>query len=698
MPDVLNPGKSRPLRLTVGPFIGCRDAVNLSSQDAERGESLINVYTPLPEVGVGLWSRPGFKRVGVARTLTGVVVWGAQASGYALTGTITATNGSTAVTGVGTAFTTQLVPGAAIYNATLGGPGAIVLSIASDTALTLAGAWGGTTGSRSDWKGGANGAQALVLATALSDTIQVGDVVNLNGTGALVTNRTSGTSWTVAGAPAANYQGTTTAYGGGVVDGPILHVCHATDSAGAEHRLIFAKTTNTEIAGGAATKYRFLDTAVRIRLIEYDPSSATLPFTDRTSSSMDAVALSSTSRIYSVNFANSLIISDGVNRPRKINTATWVLSDLTNYSTASYGPPVVYYGKLFFVDAATRSTLYWSDENDPDNGYTATGYNNSWTLRQTGSSKISALAATNDALYVFRENSITAITGAVNDDFRSAGTLDAISNTTGTRSPDSVCLVESSVWFLDTYGRPHKIEAGRGLVPLYAGCFTAVRDVGASTTNIGLAWGRYIPELQIVVFGYRDDSSATGVERLLVFSARTEEYLGSWSVSGTTDLAYGAIIKATDGRPVLGIGHGGTSEVALYVQKQEGSTGVALDTLAASTPTPAVTVRTGRILGSPDTKKVISRVLAETQRIGDDQPILKCAYRAQDSATFSTPVTMDQATVADGQPAVARIGIDKRNARYIQIEITNDTTDTARVAIDTITVLGDEVGVDNAVA
>jgi hypothetical protein len=57
------------------------------------------------------------------------------------------TNGSTAVTGVGTSFLTELAVGECIYNGTDDTEAAAVriASIASDTALTLAGGYGGTS-------------------------------------------------------------------------------------------------------------------------------------------------------------------------------------------------------------------------------------------------------------------------------------------------------------------------------------------------------------------------------------------------------------------------------------------------------------------------------------------------------------------------------------------------------------------------
>jgi hypothetical protein len=67
------------------------------------------------------------------------------------------TNASSAVTGVGTSFLTELAPGEKIYNGTddTEAAGVAILSIESDTALTLAAGYGGTSS-------GANATQGYV--------------------------------------------------------------------------------------------------------------------------------------------------------------------------------------------------------------------------------------------------------------------------------------------------------------------------------------------------------------------------------------------------------------------------------------------------------------------------------------------------------------------------------------------------------
>ena len=64
-------------------------------------------------------------------------------AGAALTGTVSATNGGTAITGAGTAFTSQLSAGQTI---SIGGVYYTIATIASATSLTLASAYTGTTG------------------------------------------------------------------------------------------------------------------------------------------------------------------------------------------------------------------------------------------------------------------------------------------------------------------------------------------------------------------------------------------------------------------------------------------------------------------------------------------------------------------------------------------------------------------------
>jgi hypothetical protein len=71
----------------------------------------------------------------------------------------------------------------------------------------------------------------------------------------------------------------------------------------------------------------------------------------------------------------------------------------------------VYYAKLFMLKR-DRKTIVWSEENQPNTGYEAGGYNNAWELTQTSNEPLTAIIGTNEALYYGRKTSVGAIRGA----------------------------------------------------------------------------------------------------------------------------------------------------------------------------------------------------------------------------------------------------------------------------------------------
>jgi len=184
-----------------------------------------------------------------------------------------------------------------------------------------------------------------------------------------------------------------------------------------------------------------------------------------------AITLSASAKVYAVNFADLLVISDGVNTPFAWDgTAGAGLTKLTN-APVLYGAPWVYYGQLFGIKSTERTTIVWSEPATPNTGYEAGGYNNAWTLRQTNAAPFFAGAATNDAIYLFRQNSVTLVTGEVTTDFRSSGTREAVSEHVGCRSPAAVMVVDQDVYFLSS---DRRVMRARGV---------ALEEVGIGARN-----------------------------------------------------------------------------------------------------------------------------------------------------------------------------------------------------------------------
>lgn len=211
-------------------------------------------------------------------------------------------------------------------------------------------------------------------------------------------------------------------------------------------------------------------------IVEYSHGSDT--FTTRITAANLAAAsgtitLSATARVYACVFADQLIVTDGVNTAFAWDgTAGGGLTKLTNCPVI-YGQPWPYYSKLFVRKAAEPDVIAWSEEGDPNLGYEAGGYSNVWELGGTYAEPIHAVVATNEYLGVIRPRSTTAIYGAVNDEFKTTGTRNAVSERIGTTSPGGALVTDEGTFVLDADGRPQFWARGSGYLaepPLWADC------------------------------------------------------------------------------------------------------------------------------------------------------------------------------------------------------------------------------------
>lgn len=227
------------------------------------------------------------------------------------------------------------------------------------------------------------------------------------------------------------------------------------------------------------------------------------------------ITISKTTRCYAATFADKMVVSDGVNTPFTWNgtAGSSGLTKLTNCPVL-FGQPTVYYAKLFGIKNAARTTIVWSEENDPTSGYDSGSFTNAWQLGQTDQEPLYALVGTNGALYYFRARSIGVISGAVNADFVTSGVHDAVSGTVGTQSPDCTVYYEGRIYFVDATYKPHVIVPGSGVVPLwgdvqetllgldlqYANRSVGVYDVSTGHILLGVVeLSQTFPSLQIVI-------------------------------------------------------------------------------------------------------------------------------------------------------------------------------------------------------
>jgi len=210
--------------------------------------------------------------------------------------------------------------------------------------------------------------------------------------------------------------------------------------------------------------------------------------------------------------------------------------------------PVVYTGAVFFiyksggpsdpmnagVDAASKRTIIWSEPNDPFTGYQQTDYDNAWTLAQTSTEYLNALAATNLALYYFRSYSIGAIQGAPGVDFRNTATNDSVSFNIGSKSPGSICQFGQWLYFADAKGRTYRFSYGSAPEKIWLQARAVYEDTSPLYQNNGEPIVAMLdPNLNVYVVFPFSGSSSVG----LAYDAPTGQYLGKWTIANGSTAA-----------------------------------------------------------------------------------------------------------------------------------------------------------------
>lgn len=252
-----------------------------------------------------------------------------------------------------------------------------------------------------------------------------------------------------------------------------------------------------------------------------------------------AATISTTATCYFVTIGDKVVISDGTNTPW-----TWDGTDDVVLSNCPvlYGQPTVYYAKLFGIKNTERSTIVWSEENDPATGYEAGGYNNAWTLGQTDQAPLFAIRGSNEALYYWRERSIGSIRGAVDADFVNSGTREGVSPIVGTKSPDGVVVGPDDFFFLDADGKPRSLSISGGRLDDTTWRYVRETISDFDESQLGDSRSVYDPQTDLVLLGCVADSS-TECDRWIVVDQATGEIAGIWK--GWTATAMGVVKNAS---------------------------------------------------------------------------------------------------------------------------------------------------------
>jgi len=259
---------------------------------------------------------------------------------------------------------------------------------------------------------------------------------------------------------------------------------------------------------------------------------------------LENATVSTTAPVYFVTMADVLVVSDGVNKPWTWNGTTD--TELTN-APVLYGQPTVYYAKLFGIKNIERSTIVWSEEADPTEGYEAGGYNNAWTLGQTDQDRLTAVLGTNEALFYWRPRSLGAIRGMVDVDFVNSGTREGVSATVGTASPGGVVVGGDDVYFMDADNRVHSLSLSGGR--LDTNVWKSLRETraGWDATKADKSLAVYDPQTNLALVG-AVASGGTECNRYVAVDIASGEIAGIWQ--GWTSTALG-VVKNASGQPVV---------------------------------------------------------------------------------------------------------------------------------------------------
>lgn len=153
-----------------------------------------------------------------------------------------------------------------------------------------------------------------------------------------------------------------------------------------------------------------------------------------------------------------IIFTDGVNDPWMWDPSTDTFTQLTEAPVSTQ--VTQYYDKSFFWSGLT---LEWSDEGDPTDGYA--NDLQAWDFAQQDGGPLVSLVGLNEALLVFKQDSIASVRGAVEDTFQTDAVREGISETEGTPGYGNVQVVDGDVYYLSPQG-PRVIVGGARRVPL----------------------------------------------------------------------------------------------------------------------------------------------------------------------------------------------------------------------------------------
>ncbi len=273
------------------------------------------------------------------------------------------------------------------------------------------------------------------------------------------------------------------------------------------------------------------------------------------------------SRVYGTSFIDQLIVTDGVNRPWLATnltsspiTGTYIDYDSLGTTWSAYGPFVVYGGSAFCIlnqvnGISRRTDLSWSEIADASTGWQQTDFDNNWTLLQTSTEPLFALAATNVALYYFRQSSIGTIAGPVGPDLATTATHDAISVNVGCQSPAAIVQYGLTIFFPDALGRPYRMVVGQNPEPIWLQMRAIVEasSVGFPGATALTACAGFEPNLNLYIPAIWSPLPAQvcPADEGYFFDIRTGTYWGRFVLGVGVQIESMGTVLDSSGRPTL---------------------------------------------------------------------------------------------------------------------------------------------------
>lgn len=317
----------------------------------------------------------------------------------------------------------------------------------------------------------------------------------------------------------------------------------------------------------AGSSYNFIAAGGRL----FRANTGLTEFTDVTPV---GISISDTNtHVYFVTFGEQLIINDEVNDP-------WIASDLTNTPItgtvidyngtgvpgsgdpwAATGQPVVYSGSLFFIVKSIAGvlqppTIAWSAPGNPAQGYfqddgALNAFDYTWTLEQTNAHPLYGLAATNVALYYFRDYFIGAVAGTPGPDFQGSATNDVVSVNIGCLQSATIHQYGQTIFFCDALGRPYALQSGSPPIPLWLSMRqvvdTSTSQYPGATAQVAIATVHPILNLYIVAPWSPTAGTPDAPVEAYCFDTKTLAYVGRWSIRNGSSMEAMGILNDTAG-------------------------------------------------------------------------------------------------------------------------------------------------------